>query len=285
MKKQVVAVALCAALAVGSLAGCSSNSKETQASGTQASGTQANSDSTQASGETLKVSVSPDFAPYEFEDPSKTGQDKYVGADMELARYIAKELGMTLEIQPMDFDACLAAVTQGKADCSISGLYPSEERKQVVDFTDPYFDDAEQLLVISKDNLEKYSTEESFKGEVVAAQNGSAQATIVQDKMKDSKFQAVNKTTDGIQMVRSGKAAAVLLQGVMAKSVIAGDDSLTTSPVTYTNDEAELVIAVKKGNTDLTNKLNEVIKKVNEEKLYDKWIVDAQNLASTISDK
>ena len=285
MKKQVVAVALCAALAVGSLAGCSSNSKETQASGTQASGTQANSDSTQASGGTLKVSVSPDFAPYEFEDPSKTGQDKYVGADMELARYIAQELGMTLEIQPMDFDACLAAVTQGKADCSISGLYPSEERKQVVDFTDPYFDDAEQLLVISKDNLEKYSTEESFKGEVVAAQNGSAQATIVQDKMKDSKFQAVNKTTDGIQMVRSGKAAAVLLQGVMAKSVIAGDDSLTTSPVTYTNDEAELVIAVKKGNTDLTNKLNEVIKKVNEEKLYDKWIGDAQNLASTISDK
>lgn len=285
MKKQVVAVALCAALAVGSLAGCSSNSKETQASGTQANGTQANADSTQASGGTLRVSVSPDFAPYEFEDPSKSGQDKYVGADMELARYIAEQLGMTLDIQPMDFDACLAAVTQGKVDCSISGLYPSDERKQVVDFTDPYFDDAEQLIVVSKDNLEKYSTEESFKGETIAAQNGSAQATIVQDKMKDSKCQLVNKTTDGIQMVRSGKAAGVLLQGVMAKSVIAGDDSLAVSPVTYTNDEAELVIAVKKGNTDLTNKLNEVIKKVNEEKLYDKWVVDAQELASTITDK
>jgi polar amino acid transport system substrate-binding protein len=229
------------------------------------------------------VSVSPDYAPYEFEDPSKTGQDAYVGADMELARYIAEQMGMTLEIQPMDFDACLAAVTQGKADCSISAFYPSEERKLVVDFTDAYFSDAEQDIVVSKDQLEKYSTEDAFKGEVVAAQNGSVQASIVTENMADSTLQLVSKTSDGIQMVRSGKAAGIVLQGVMAQAVVAGDDSLAISPVTYTHDEAELVIAVKKGNDDLTNQLNEIIKKVKEEKLYDQWIVEAQELASSIT--
>ena len=57
----------------------------------------------------IVVCTSPDYAPYEFEDPTKEGQDKYVGADMELARYIADKLGVELEITAMDFDACIAA--------------------------------------------------------------------------------------------------------------------------------------------------------------------------------
>ena len=76
----------------------------------------------------LKVAMSPDFAPMEFVDPTKTGQDKFVGFDISLAKYIANELGMTLEIMPMDFDACQAAVATGKVDMSISGYSWSEKR-------------------------------------------------------------------------------------------------------------------------------------------------------------
>ena len=64
----------------------------------------------------LKVAISPDFAPMEFVDPTKTGQDKFVGFDVSLAKFIAQELDMTLEIMPMDFDACQAAVASGKVD-------------------------------------------------------------------------------------------------------------------------------------------------------------------------
>ena len=59
---------------------------------------------------TLTVAMSPDFAPMEFVDTSKTGQDQFVGFDITLANYIAQELGLTLEIKPMSFDACQTAV-------------------------------------------------------------------------------------------------------------------------------------------------------------------------------
>jgi polar amino acid transport system substrate-binding protein len=198
--------------------------------------------------------------------------------------YIADELGVKLEIVPMDFDACLAGVTQGKADCSINAYYPSEERKKTVDFTDAYFDDSKQVVIIKKENTDKYKTAEDFAGETVAAQNGSAQATIVDEYLSDSKKQLISKVTDGIQMVKSGKAAGIVAQAVVADSVVAGDDTLAIATPTFTYDEAELVVAVNKGETEFVEKLNEIIKTINDEKLYDQWLVDAQNLASTITE-
>ncbi len=58
----------------------------------------------------LTVALSPDFAPMEFVDTSKSGQDQYVGFDVSLAKYIAEEMGLELAIKPMSFDACQAAV-------------------------------------------------------------------------------------------------------------------------------------------------------------------------------
>lgn len=231
----------------------------------------------------LKVALSPDYAPYEFEDPSKSGADTYVGADVEFAKYLASELGVELEIVAMDFDACVASVAQGKVDCSISALYPSEERKKTVDFTEPYYDDSDQLVVISKENAEAYQTTEDFAGEVIAAQNGSAQADVAAEQIPDAKLQLVNKATDGIQMVKSGKAAGILLQGVMAQSVVDSDDSLAICPAKYTYADSELVVAVGKGETELVEEMNKIIQKVNDEKLYDQWIVDAQYLAAEIT--
>ena len=73
----------------------------------------------------LKVATSPDYPPYEFEDITKDGQDKYVGADMELAKYIADKLGVKLQIEAMAFDACMAAIGQGLSLIHISktGLF------------------------------------------------------------------------------------------------------------------------------------------------------------------
>ncbi len=275
--KKLITAALCAAMTL-SLAACGGKSSSDDAK--NASNVL---ERVQQAG-VLKVSVSPDFAPYEFQDPSKSGQDVYVGADVEMIRYIAKELGVECEIVAMDFDTCLAGVTQDKVDCSINGYYPSEERKKTVDFTDPYFDDSKQVVVIKKENFDKFKTAEDFSGEVVAAQNGSAQDTIVQENLSTAKEQLINKVTDGVQMVKSGKAAGVVLQSVVADSIVAGDDTLAIAEPTFTYEEAELVVAVKKGETELLDKMNEIVKKINDEKLYDQWLVDAQELASSITE-
>lgn len=278
--KRLVAAALCAAMTL-SLAACGGSSSSNSSSDSDA---QNALERVQEAG-VLKVSVSPDFAPYEFQDPSKSGQDVYVGADIEMIKYIAEQLGVKCEIVAMDFDTCLAGVTQEKVDCSINGYYPSEERKKTVDFTDAYFDGSKQVVVVKKDNVSKYKSAADFKGETVAAQNGSAQDTIVQENIPDAKEQLISKVTDGVQMVKSGKAAGVVLQNVVAESIVSGDDSLAIAEPTFTYDEAELVVAVNKGETELLDKMNEIIKTINDEKLYDQWLVDAQELASSITEE
>lgn len=272
--KKILTAILCATLTL-SLAGCGSGSDSNKEESKNAL------EKVQDAG-VLKVAVSPDFAPYEFMDPSKSGQDTYVGADIEMIKYIAEKLGVKMEILAMDFDTCLAGVTQNKVDCSINGYYPSEERKKSVDFTDAYFDDSEQVVVINKEDAGKYKEAADFDGETVTAQNASAQDSIVDQYMSSAKKQLINKVTDGIQMVKSKKAAGVVLQKVVADSIVASDDTLAIAEPVFIYDEAELVVAVNKDSKELKDKMNEIIKDINDKKLYEGWLVEAQELAASI---
>ncbi|MCI8748466.1 MAG: transporter substrate-binding domain-containing protein [Lachnospiraceae bacterium] len=273
--KKILSVVLCAALAL-SLAGCGNGSGDKEKSKNAL-------ERVQDAG-VLKVAVSPDFAPYEFMDPSKSGQDTYVGADIEMIKYIAEKLGVEIEILAMDFDTCLAGVTQNKADCSVNGYYPSEERKKSVDFTDAYFDDSEQVVVINKEDAGKYKEASDFDGETVTAQNASAQDSIVDEYLSGAKKQLINKVTDGIQMVKSKKAVGVVLQKVVADSIVASDDTLAIAEPVFIYDEAELVVAVNKDSKELKDKMNEIIKEINDKKLYEGWLVEAQELTASIGD-
>ncbi len=286
--KKIIVSALCAVMVL-SLAGCGNGgSNSASNSGSNSSSSNSGSSSSkeknaleriQEAG-VLKVAVSPDFAPYEFEDPTKSGQDTYVGADIEMIKYIAEKIGVDMEIMAMDFDACLVGVTQGKVDCSINAYYPSEKRKESVDFTDAYFDDSEQVVVVNKEDVDKYKEAKDFNGEIITAQNASAQASIVDQYLADSKKQLISKVTDGIQMVKSKKAAGVVLQKVVADSIVSSDDSLAIAKPVFIYDEAELVVAVAKGEVELKDKMNEIIKEINEQQLYDGWLVDAQEQVS-----
>lgn len=273
--KKILTVVLCATLAL-SLAGCGNGSGDKEKNKNAL-------ERVQDAG-VLKVAVSPDFAPYEFMDPSKSGQDTYVGADIEMIKYIAEKLGVEIEILAMDFDTCLAGVTQNKADCSVNGYYPTEERKKSVDFTDAYFDDSEQVVVINKEDAGKYKEASDFDGETVTAQNASAQASIVDEYLSSAKKQLINKVTDGIQMVKSKKAVGIVLQKVVADSIVASDDTLAIAEPVFIYDEAELVVAVNKDSKELKDKMNEIIKEINDKKLYEGWLVEAQELTASIGD-
>lgn len=275
LKKLLTAV-LCAAMVLG-LAGCGKDN-----GGSSSEKSKNALEKVQEAG-VLKVAVSPDFAPYEFQDPSKSGQDTYVGADIEMIKYIAEKLGVKMEVLAMDFDTCLAGVTQNKVDCSINAYYPSEKRKESVDFTDPYFDDSEQVVVVNKEDADKYKEASGFDGETITAQNASAQDSIADQYLSGAKKQLINKVTDGIQMVKSGKAAGVVLQKVVADSIVASDPSLAIAEPVFIYDEAELVVAVNKGATELKDKMNEIIKEINDKKLYEGWLVEAQELTSAIA--
>ena len=76
------------------------------------------------------------FAPFEYAEADGT----YVGIDIDILAAVAADQGFTYELQPLGFDAALQAVQAGQADGVIAGMSITEERKQVFDFSEPYFD-------------------------------------------------------------------------------------------------------------------------------------------------
>lgn len=87
----------------------------------------------------IEVATEPSFAPNEFIDTTKTGQDRYAGSDIQLANYIANELGVELRLKPMDFTTVLGSITSGKYDLAISALAYTPERAEAMNLSKGYY--------------------------------------------------------------------------------------------------------------------------------------------------
>ena len=99
-----------------------------------------------ASKDQLVVATNAAFAPFEYtEDGGKT----YYGVDMEIAKLLADELGKELVIMDMDFDAVCLNVQQQKCDIAMAGLTITDDRKELVNFSDPYYNASQQLVVLA----------------------------------------------------------------------------------------------------------------------------------------
>ena len=94
----------------------------------------------------LVVATNAGFEPFEYMDG-----DKYVGIDMEIADLLAKELGVELVINNMDFDAVCLSVGQHKCDIAMAGLTVKPDREEYVAFSDPYYSASQKLITLSTD--------------------------------------------------------------------------------------------------------------------------------------
>ena len=190
--KKIIAIALAAMLALSLFAGCGATTKD-DAAAAQYTVTGKFKDTKVATiteGK-LTVAISPDFAPMEFVDPTKSGQDMYVGFDVTLANYIADELGLELVIMPMSFDACQTAVYAGTVDMSISGYSWSEKREANYNLSSYYYageNENEQVLITLASNGDKFATAESLAGAKIGAQNASLQQSLVEAQLPDSEL-------------------------------------------------------------------------------------------------
>ena len=161
----------------------------------------------------IEVCTEPYFAPYEFIDSSKQGDEQYVGMDIEIAKYIAEKLGVELRLVPLEFSAVLASVTEGKYDLAISALAYSPARAESMNLSKGYrFDENETSnygFLVREEDADKYPTAESYADAVLVTQSGSVQEGFVKDQIPAYKeFKVVSSMTDGFLMVKEGKADA-----------------------------------------------------------------------------
>lgn len=233
----------------------------------------------------LLVSMSPDFAPMEFVDTTKSGQDQYVGFDVTLAKYIASELGLELVIKPMSFDASMTAVQTGAVDMAISGFSYTPDRAEKYSLTDYYYagdNETAQTIIVPADKAGTFSSAEDFQGMVIAAQGSSLQENLVTEQLAGIAELSVYKAVDdAVLALKTGKVDGVAVAEGNGKAIIANNPDLAMSGFLFdVDEEAENnLILINKENTALTEVVNGILAKALDAGLYGQWYEDALALA------
>lgn len=244
-------------------------------------------DEIKASGE-LHITLSPDFAPMEFVDSSKDGQEQYVGLDVFLAKYIADYIGVELVIEPMSFDACQTAVYTASVPMSVSGYVWTEERAESYEISDYYYDGdnkIEPVILIRTADAEKYTSSEDFNGVDVGAQNASLQMQLVTSQLPDANPVTVGDVGTGVLELQNGSIEALAVAKGNAEIIMDANPDLVLCPweFTITEETEAFVILITKGETALLNVVNEALAKAYSEGMYGVWHDEAVALAKVVN--
>ena len=232
----------------------------------------------------LTVAISPDFAPMEFVDSSKTGQDQYVGFDVSLAKYLAECLGVQLEIQAMSFDACQTAVAMDAVDMSISGYSWTETRAENFELSDPYFPDdneSRQVLLIKEENYDKFTSPEDFKGVDVGAQNASLQMDLLTKQLPDAIPYPIGEIGVGVMELQSGNIDALAVADGNADAILVNQTGLVKCQWEFdvSMESDGNVVMMHKGETALLAAVNEALANAMANGLYSPWYAEAKEMA------
>lgn len=222
------------------------------------------------------LGVSADYAPMEFH-ATVDGNDKIVGADISLAKKIAKDMGVKLQIKEMGFDALIGALKTGKVDMVISGMSDTPERRKQVDFSKPYTYE-KQIMVIQKKDASKYKNIADFEGVKVGAQKQSTQEQIAKAELPDAKIVSLEKANDVIAQVQYGKINAGVMSNVVAGAYVQKNQALKIIDPKFATGKAPTVVAIAKGNSGLTSAVNSSIKDMQKQGLWSKYMDEAYTL-------
>ena len=239
----------------------------------------------------MEVATEPYFAPNEFIDPSKQGDDKYVGADIELAKYIAEKLGVECRIVPLEFEAVLTGITEGKYDMAISSLAYTPARAEAMELSNGYYFEDETVqygLMVRNENLEAIKGVEDLADKTIVFQSGSLQEMFANEQVPACKeAKRVSATTDGFLMVQEGKADAVITEKTTAQLYIdanSGCEMTVVPDFSFKVDETTqgTRIGMPKGETELCDKVNEIIDEVVESGVYADWYEEYKEYARSL---
>lgn len=217
----------------------------------------------------LEMGTSADFPPFE----SRNTAGEFEGFDIDLANYIADELGYKLEIKDMKFDGLIGALQNDRIDMVLSGMSATDKRKENVDFSTEYNHSGEMFITLKDSDIKSI---EDLEGKKLGVQLGTIQedgAKKIKAETVDFEIKAVDNANILIQELLSDRIDAAYVdkavaQGFIAEQDLAGfDDPTSSSP--------GMGIAFPKG-SDLVEEVNAVLKEAEEsgklQELKDKWL-------------
>ena len=214
--------------------------------------------------DTITFGTNAEFPPFEFV-ASNGVIGQYDGIDMSIAKQIAEKNGMTAEIENMEFDSLLIALENGQIDAVIAGMTVTDERKEEADFSTPYYE-ATQVMIVKEDSDIKKASD--MAGKRMCVIQGYTGETCVNDM--GYSYEAFKKGTEAVMELVNGKCDVVVIDSATAKKYVSDNEGLKIVEDPAAFEGEQYAIAVKKGNTELLDKINKVI----EEMLADGTISD-----------
>ncbi len=215
--------------------------------------------------EQLVMATNAEFPPYEYHEG-----DAIVGIDVEIAQAIADELGMELVIEDMAFDSIIMAVSTGKADMGVAGLTISEDRLESVNFSTPYTTAAQVIIVKEGSDI---TGPDDLVGKTVGVQLGTT-GDIYAGYIEGATVERYNKGYEAVQALLQGKVDAVMIDSQPANVFVEQNEGIYVIDEAFTYEE--YAIAVAKDNTELLEKINDAIAKLEEsgelQAIIDKYI-------------
>ncbi len=212
----------------------------------------------------LTFGTNAEFPPFEF--VAGTGViDQYDGIDMAIAKQIAEDNGMTAAIENMEFDSLLVALQNGQIDAAIAAMTVTEDRKEAVDFSVPYYT-ATQVMIVKEDSDiaaaadmadKKICVVQGYTGEICVNDMGYS-------------YEAFKKGTEAVLELVNGKCDVVVIDSATAQKYVDDNEGLKIVEDASAFESEEYAVAVQKGNTALLDMINKAI----EAKLADGTISD-----------
>ena len=201
----------------------------------------------------LIMSTNAAFPPYEM----TTDSGEFEGIDIETAQAIADKLGLELQIDDMDFDAALLAVQQGKADMVMAGVTVTDERQNVMDFTDSYATGIQSIIVKEDSDI---ASVDDLAGKKIGTQRGTTGYLYCSDDFGDENVVAYDDGLTAVQMLNNGQVDCVVIDNAPAKEFIAANPGLKLLDTAYV--EESYAIGIGKGNTELKDAINTALEEL-----------------------
>ena len=261
-----------AALALTACGGSASTASSAAASSVAASSEAASTGAAAAELTTveagkLTMATNAAFPPYEM----TTDAGAFEGIDIETAQAIADKLGLELQIDDMDFDAALLSVQQGKADIVMAGVTVTDERKNVMDFSDSYATGIQSIIVPEGSDI---ASPDDLAGKMIGTQRGTTGYIYCSDDFGDENVVAYDDGLTAVQALNNGQVDAVVIDNAPAKEFVAANPGLVILETSYA--EEDYAIGMAKGNTALEDAVNTALEELKADgtlqSIVDKYI-------------
>ena len=268
MKKKLAALLAMSMLLTGALAGCGGSDEPAQddtAENTQSATQDESAESTETTGGTLRMGTNATFPPYETVDDN----NNVVGIDPDIAQAVADKLGMKLEIINMEFDSLIPALSADQIDIAFAGMTVDPERAEQVDFTISYATGIQAIIVPEDSTI---ATVDDLKDKKVGVQTGTTGDMYCTDDLGEDHVQRFESGVVATQALVNGQIDAVVIDNEPAKAYVEANQGLKILDTEYTVED--YAAAVKKGNTELLDKVNKAMEQLKPDGPLDEIIAN-----------